>query len=152
MSTPKRKASWRKHAAKRTKSYRAWIGMRGRCNNPNNDAFMYYGGRGISVCASWDSYENFLADMGEPEKHLTLDRIDNDLGYSPHNCRWADRRMQSRNTRAAWLTERRAEIIRAICNDGPGCKIDLIAELCGKSRSTIGNALYSRAWAKKEAA
>lgn len=152
MSTEKRRAQWRKYAAKRTKAYRAWIGMRNRCNNPKNHAFRHYGGRGITVCSRWDSYANFLADMGQPSGNLTLDRINNDLGYSPENCRWADRKTQSRNTRTAWLTERRAELIRAICNGGPGCKIDLLAELCGKSRSTIGNALYAKVWSKKEAA
>jgi hypothetical protein len=72
--------------------------MRQRCNNPNNDRYQDYGGRGIRYAAHWDSFDNFLADMGErPSLEVSLDRIDNDKGYSPENCRWADRATQSMN-------------------------------------------------------
>lgn len=60
-----------------------------------------YGGRGISVCDRWvgrDGFDNFLSDMGEQPDGLTLDRIDNDKGYSKENCRWVDRKVQNRNT------------------------------------------------------
>src|SRR5262245_34099637 len=62
-----------------TTEYRCWTHMRQRCNNPNNDTYKYYGGRGIKVCERWSSFENFLADMGpKPSPELTLERINND--------------------------------------------------------------------------
>lgn len=79
------------------RSYRSWQMMKNRCLNPNAADYKYYGGRGITVCAEWMKYETFLADMGEPGEGLSLDRIDNNLGYSKANCRWATKQEQSRN-------------------------------------------------------
>ena len=85
---------------KRTKSYRTWAHILGRCNNPTDRDYHNYGGRGIKVCERWMKFENFLADMGEPESGLTLDRYpDNNGNYEPSNCRWATQEEQKRNTR-----------------------------------------------------
>jgi len=74
--------------------------MLGRCNDPNNVAYAYYGGRGISVCAEWaQDFDRFYMDLGERPAGTTLDRIDCTLGYSKENCQWVDRKTQANNQR-----------------------------------------------------
>jgi hypothetical protein len=88
------------HGMARSTEYTIWDDMIQRCTNPNNTAWNYYGGRGITVCARWlTSFEAFYADMGPRPEGLTLDRRNNDLGYSPDNCRWATWAEQGGNKR-----------------------------------------------------
>jgi hypothetical protein len=77
-----------------------WRAMIHRCHVEHHKQFPDYGGRGITVCQKWHSFDAWLADMGEPPspKH-SIDRIDNEAGYFPGNCRWATRTEQNRNTR-----------------------------------------------------
>lgn len=85
----------------RNPAYSNWIAMKSRCCNPNQNAFKYYGGRGITVCQAWlHSFDQFIADMGpKPSKQYSVDRIDPDGNYEPSNCRWlltSDNRRMSR--------------------------------------------------------
>ena len=76
----------------------AWRNMRQRCRNKKHKHFNRYGGRGIDICERWNSYENFLADMGrKPSMVHSLDRIDNNGDYTPENCRWATPAQQVHN-------------------------------------------------------
>ena len=81
----------------RTPTYRSWESMRQRCNNKNATMYHRYGGRGISVCPRWNSFANFLEDMGERPSGATLDRVDNDAGYRKENCKWSTRKEQADN-------------------------------------------------------
>lgn len=82
-----------------TRAYRIWYFMRERCENPDSISFAYCGSRGIKVCVRWRKFENFYADMGDPPSGTTLDRADNEKGYTLGNCRWATKIQQQRNTR-----------------------------------------------------
>lgn len=76
------------HGMTGTPTYRSWLSMRARCRYPSATRWKHYGGRGIKVCDRWQTFENFLADMGERPPGMQLGRIDNDGDYEPRNVRW----------------------------------------------------------------
>ena len=121
----------KKSRSKRGKTKAAWLSMRNRCLNLKAQHYKDYGGRGISICDRWNSFENFLNDMGEAPKGFSLDRIDNNGDYCPENCRWATMQMQCRNRRSNRLIEFR----------GVSKTLTEWAEILGLSRAMLNTRL-----------
>lgn len=130
-----------KHGLSGAREYSIWENMKARCQNEKHTHYPYYGGRGIVVCERWQQFEAFIADMGSaPSTKHTLDRIDNNRGYEPSNCRWATRRDQSNNTRF----NRHIEV------DGTTKTISQWSAVSGVKHATIWSRL-SRGWSSRDA-
>jgi hypothetical protein len=103
--------SMARHNMSRTRIYRVWSGMIGRCKNSNNKDYKNYGGRGISICDEWLDFMNFEAwamKNGYADE-LTIDRIDVNGNYEPSNCRWIPISEQQKNRRSSVLVEHNGE-------------------------------------------
>ena len=136
------KAKWAKqtkHGEGKTRLYRIWASMKQRCNNPHDHAYQEYGGRGITVCREWeDDYLEFKrwALANGYADDLSIDRIDNDKGYSPQNCRWATREEQQRNRRNN----------RYVLYNGESMLLAELAEQYGIGIRVLWNRLYKLGW------
>jgi hypothetical protein len=91
------------HGGTYTPEFSVWKGIIKRCTNPRCKAFKNYGGRGITVCERWRSFANFRDDMGPRPLGMSIERIDNERGYSQDNCRWIPNTEQGLNTRRTVL-------------------------------------------------
>lgn len=126
----------------RTVEYMTWMRMLDRTRNPNLDRAEHYVGRGIAVCKRWLKYENFLEDMGRrPSPLHSLDRKNNDLGYTPKNCRWATRREQSCNKSTT----------RWVVLNGQRKSLTEWCEILGISHQTVSNRIYTLKWTAEKA-
>ncbi len=125
----------------RIPEYMIWVHMRRRCENPADENYENYGGRGIRVCRRWQSFENFLDDMGRrPGKKYMIDRVDNNGNYVPSNCRWATIKESNRNRRN----------IRLLTINGITKGLGEWAEESGTNIETIRSRIRS-GWESKEA-
>lgn len=93
----KKNLNARKHGMSFSPTYYSWAGMIQRCKNKKKDSYKYYGNKGVGVCGEWLKFDSFLKDMGVRPDGMTLDRIDNSIGYCPQNCRWATYKNQTLN-------------------------------------------------------
>ncbi len=132
-------------AGKTTKVYWVWADMVGRCHSPTHKRYADYGGRGITVCDKWREFSGFLADMGDKPDKLSIERIDNNLGYGPGNCKWATMQEQSHNKRNNTLSW---EIVNNIRADKLPHKT--LADKYGIYHGTIGKVKRNEIWIDNE--
>lgn len=120
--------------------YNSYRSMMSRCYNKNSSNYKYYGGRNIGVCNEWHDFDNFDKWAKETyQEGCTLDRIDNDKDYSPHNCRWVTKKEQANNKRNT----------HHLTYKGITHTISEWAEITGISRSTLNNRVW-RGWSDEE--
>lgn len=117
------------HGLKGSRTWNTWMNMIQRCCNPNNTAWLRYGGRGISVCSEWRLFVNFRNDMGDVPTDMSLERIDVNGDYCKYNCCWATPKQQARNRRSSKL----------LSHDGLNLTIAEWSERLGISQSVIGS-------------
>lgn len=132
----------------RSGAYQSWASMIQRCLNPNSDAFHNYGGRGVVICERWLDFANFLEDMGERPEKFTIERVDNNKGYEPGNCKWASRAEQSHNRRGGIFTERKIKRVRKLRS--LGFSTSYIGKLFGTDRSYISAICLNKIWKEKD--
>lgn len=136
------KETLKRHGQCYTAEYKIWASMKARCSNPRSPAYPYYGGRGITFCDRWNSFVNFIADMGpRPSPGHSVERINNDGNYEPMNCKWATRQEQSSNRRG---------VLPPLLINGQSGTIREWAERVGISVKTLRVRLY-RGWPAPEA-
>lgn len=128
--------------------YGVWFDMRRRCKSPSHHAYEHYGARGISVCEEWSSFNAFAEwaysngyDNNAPKGKCTIDRIDNDSGYSPENCRWVDMKVQGNNKRTNV----------SITYNGETLNLSEWADKVGVNVRTLISRIYRDGWSIEKA-
>lgn len=138
--------SQRTHGMSASVEYRVWRHAIARCHNPRDSNYHNYGARGITVCERWRaSFVNFLEDMGHrPPGRMSLERVDNDSGYSKENCIWATAAAQARNSRNTKLNTEAAKVIRHLAKKG--IKVSLLARLYRTSPRNARSVVACKIW------
>ena len=136
--------SWTKHGMSNSNEYRIWDSMIRRCHNQSHRAYKDYGARGITVCEKWLKFEGFFEDMGFKPEGLSIERIDNSLGYFKENCKWATITEQARNRRSTKLCEDKVESIKVLLENG--VTQTTIARRFGVTRSAISHISCGSTW------
>ncbi|CAN7498334.1 hypothetical protein LJR231_003507 [Phyllobacterium sp. LjRoot231] len=130
------------HGQSQSGLYKIWSKMKRRCEVPTNNGYHNYGGRGIKVCDAWQSFEQFAADVGpRPSEDYSLDRIDNDKGYSPENVRWATAKTQGRNRRG----------LLEVCVDGQKMCLAEAIEKYNMPYQAVYARMFKHGWTLDEA-
>lgn len=130
------------HGHSRTPEYGTWLAMHRRCSDKDAPGYENWGGRGITVCERWKELSNFIADMGpRPKGRYTLERVNNELGYSPENCVWASYHTQHRNKRTNINVEYNGQTM---------CLKDA-AKLAGINYSTVCKRISALGWTPQQA-
>ena len=120
--------------------YNTWKDIKKRCTNPNRRDYKWYGGKGISFCERWRSFDNFVEDMGDSYfSGATIDRLDNDKDYCKDNCTWSSKSKQQQNRGNVKGHWRRAEEIKDLRRKGYSQQS--IADLLGMSQGTVSHIL-----------
>ena len=129
------------HTNQPPRTYNCWRNMKARCQNPKNHKYPVYGGRGITVCARWNTFANFYADMGQCPDGMSIDRIDNNGNYEPANCRWAtvEQQMSNQNTNTM------------LTHNGETKTVSQWARELGMHRTTILQRIYRSGWSVDKA-
>lgn len=134
------------HGHYNSRTWECWSQIGKRCNNPNHKEYKYYGGRGVEVCDRWsgeNGFLNFLEDMGEVPKGMSIDRRNNDGNYEPSNCSWATITQQNRNRRNT-LGEKNVIKIRQMLENGKTSAS--IARIFNVSTTTILHIKWGKTW------
>lgn len=132
-----------RHGRWSTPLYRRWASMLQRCNNTKNPEYKNYGGRGISVCQEWHNFPCFMewALGAGYAPSLTIDRIDNNLGYGPENCRWVTQKTNNNNKRTCKTFKFFGELLT----------VSQASEKFGIDRGTLQHRIFRKRWSPEDA-
>ena len=128
-----------------------WHAMKDRCDNPANHSYKNYGAKGITYPTRWENYDNFLSDMGVCPVDWVMDRMDNNLGYHPQNCRWVPKGVSSKNRRTTIVTFAQASTIKMLVRaKNPETSMlrfaEVVGEIMGLTTSLVRDIARGKSW------